>query len=345
MKDDSFSPKERFKRLNEFVKGTADEHVSAFAAQTAFFIFLAFFPLVSLLMALSRFLPYSQEQIIQFICYVLPARFEEYVISIVDDIYSGTTNTLTVASAAITLWSSAKGLMALRNGLNEIYRKRERRNYIIIRSISSLYTILFIVLLLAMIPLNMFGTQIALFVMSRFPKLNNLTLLIYGLRTGATFIVLFLFFSLMYTIVPTRRLRYIRQIPGAVFSAASWVLVTKVFSLYIDRFLTTSYMYGSLTMVVLIMFWLYTVVSLLFMGGQINEYLYEIKYAEIDELLWKQKLARRRERRRKLAEKRARKGGKSIKVVPDDYDPEEAELISEEDIDSQRPEDIISGQD
>ena len=158
-------------------------------------------------MSLSAFLPITQNQLIELICNVLPARFEDYVISIVNDIYEGRSYTMTIVSAGIALWSAAKGLLALRLGLNEVYRSREQRNILIIRGISSAYTALFLVMLVFMIPLNMFGTQIALFVINKFPDFDNVTMLVLGLRTLATFIILFLFFWMLFTIVPTRKLK------------------------------------------------------------------------------------------------------------------------------------------
>ncbi|MBO6164887.1 MAG: YihY/virulence factor BrkB family protein [Eubacterium sp.] len=299
--------KEKLRRLKDFLEGTADEHIGAFAAQTAFFIFLSFFPMVSLLMSASKFLPVTQDQLINLICNVIPGRFEDYVISIVSDIYAGGTYTMTIISAVIALWSSAKGLMAIRNGLNEVYRSREQRNYLIIRGISSVYTALFLVMLIIMIPLNMFGTQIVLFVINKFPAFDNLAMFLYGLRTGATFIVLFLFFWLLYTIVPNRRLKFIRQIPGALFTAGAWVAVTKIISIYVDQFLFNSYMYGSLTMVILMMMWLYVVSSMIFVGAQINEYLYLVKYkdedAEIDRKKKEEKERKRLEKERRKLEK------------------------------------------
>ena len=317
--------KERYQRLKNFIQGTADEHIGAFAAQTAFFIFLAFFPMVNLIMSLSAFLPITQSQLIEIICNVLPARFEDYVISIVNDIYAGRSYTMTIVSAAIALWSAAKGLLALRYGLNEVYRSREQRNYLIIRGISSAYTALFLVMLVFMIPLNMFGTQIALFVINKFPDFDNITMLVFGLRTGATFVILFLFFWMLYTIVPNRKLKFSRQIPGAVFTAGAWIAITKVMSLYIDQFMTNSYMYGSLTMVILIMLWLYSVSCSIFIGGQINEYLYIIKYKDEDrEIAEKKAAAKAKRREEREARKQAKKDRKLAKKQGIQYNPDES---------------------
>ena len=272
----------RLKDIMKFWSGTADEHMGAFAAQSAFFIFLSFFPLINIVISLPKFLPFSREQMLEIIYYILPNRFESYVGDIVAEMYSNSTNSMTVISIIITLWSAAKGIMSIRTGLNEVYRSRENRNYFIIRGISSVYTLVFIIIFIALIPLNMFGTQIALYILGRFPHYANEALLVLSLRSTATFILLFVMFDLMYTIVPTRKLKFKNQLPGAFFAAISWVGVTKIFSLYIDYFAVKSYMYGSLTTVIMLLFWMYIVIYLVFMGAQLNEYLHTCRKREAE---------------------------------------------------------------
>ncbi len=123
----------------------------------------------------------------------------------------------------------------------------------------------------------MFGTQIALYILEQFPTLQNVTMLVYSLRSTATFVLLFIMFELLFTIVPTKRLKFRKQVPGAVFAALLWVLVTKLFSIYIDYYASKQYMYGSLTTVIMIMFWLYMVIYILFLGAQLNEYLHQCR--------------------------------------------------------------------
>ena len=68
----------RMKDIMKFWSGTADEHMGAFAAQSAFFIFLSFFPLINIVISLPKFLPFSREQMLEIIYYILPNRFERY---------------------------------------------------------------------------------------------------------------------------------------------------------------------------------------------------------------------------------------------------------------------------
>ena len=264
----------RIKDIIRFWKGTADEHMGAFAAQSAFFIFLSFFPIINIIIALPKLLPFSEEQMLELIYYVLPSSFENYVAGLVSEMYQNSSNSLTIISLIIAVWSAAKGLTAVRYGLNEVYRSREARNYIIIRSISAVYTVIFVLLVLLLVPLNMFGTQIAIYILNQFPHFTDITLLVYSIRSSATFILLFIMFDLLYTIVPSKKLRFGKQLPGALLAAFLWVSVTKLFSLYIDYYATRSYMYGSLTTVIMLMFWMYFVIYFIFVGAQLNEYLH-----------------------------------------------------------------------
>ncbi|MCR5632307.1 MAG: YihY/virulence factor BrkB family protein [Eubacterium sp.] len=274
--------KNRFKDIIRFVNSTADEHMGAFAAQSAFFIFLSFFPIVNILINIPRYLPITDDQLLEILYAVLPSRFETYVGNIVADMYENSSGSVAIISVVIAVWSAAKGIMAIKYGLNEVYRSRQTRNYFIIRSISAVYTVVFLVLLVALIPLNMFGTQIAMFILNKFPEYSNETWLVLSLRGSATFVLLFVMFELMYTIVPDRKLKFRNQVPGALFAAFSWVTATKIFSLYIDVYASKSYMYGSLTTVIMLMFWLDIVIYLVFVGAQINEYLHVCRKREAE---------------------------------------------------------------
>ncbi len=264
----------RIKDIIRFWKSTADEHMGAFAAQSAFFIFLSFFPIINLIICIPKLLPFTQEQMLELIYYVLPSSFEEYVAGLIKEMYDNSSNSITIISLVVAVWSAAKGLTAVRYGLNEVYRSRESRNYFIIRSISAVYTIVFVIIVLLLVPLNMFGTQIALYILNQFPHFTDVTLLVYSIRSSATLILLFVMFDLMYTIVPSKKLKLRKQMPGALLSAFLWVIITKIFSLYIDYYASKSFMYGSLTTVIMLMFWMYFVIYSIFIGAQLNEYLH-----------------------------------------------------------------------
>ncbi len=267
-------------KVLDYLDSTLDEHVPAFAAQSAFFLFLSFFPIISLILTFTDIFPFTKDELLRFIYHVIPADFEPLIYQIVNDIYNNASSSVAVISFIIALWSAAKGFMAIRNGLNEVYRSRDTRNYVISRSISMIYTAIFIAIIIVLVLLNIFGRQIAQWLIAKYPDSQNLTVFVYSFRSLASFFVVFVLMDLLYTFVPNRKLSPIRQITGAMFAAIAWVGIAKLFSQIVDHYIGSSSVYGSLTTVVLIMIWLYYVCFVIFIGAMINEFIYEYYYRD-----------------------------------------------------------------
>ena len=66
-----------------------------------------------------------------------------------------------------------------------------------------------------------------------------------------------------------------KQLPGAVFAAIGWMIVSWIFSVYVDIFKGFSDMYGSLTTIVLIMLWMYFCMYCILLGGELNMMMYD----------------------------------------------------------------------
>ena len=63
------------------------------------------------------------------------------------------------------------------------------------------------------------------------------------------------------------------HVPGAVLSAAGWMVFSYAFSMYIDKISGFSNMYGSLTTMILIMLWLYFGMYITLIGAEFNQLL------------------------------------------------------------------------
>ena len=66
------------------------------------------------------------------------------------------------------------------------------------------------------------------------------------------------------------RRNFLRVAGASAFSAVGWMIVSWIFSVYLDIFKGFSSMYGSLTTIVLIMLWLYFCMYILLLGGEVN---------------------------------------------------------------------------
>ena len=87
--------------------------------------------------------------------------------------------------------------------------------------------------------------------------------------------MLVVFCLLIYKFLPNRRDRLVKQLPGAAFAALGGLVISWIFSVYLDIFEGFSSMYGSLTTIVLIMLWMYFCMYSILLGGEINVMLYD----------------------------------------------------------------------
>ena len=81
---------------------------------------------------------------------------------------------------------------------------------------------------------------------------------------------IFLFLMLFNCVVPNLHLKFREVWPGALFSLVAWILVSWVFSFYVDNMARYSVLYGSLAAIIVLMLWLYIVSIILLMGPQLN---------------------------------------------------------------------------
>ena len=285
------------RNITEFSEGIKNEHIGAFAGQSAYFIFLSIFPLLSLMLMLAPILPFTQGQLVDFLVQIFPEDFSSFIRGIIDEIYSSGTPVLTIVSLVAGLWSASKGVLAIRNGLNEVFHTRETRNFLIAKLIGVLYTAVLVILIIALAAFELFGRQLMEWLVEQFAELKPLMDLLMQISGVLTFGLALLLILMMYAILPSgKRQSLIFQIPGAVFSAAAWVLIAWGFSYYISYSMKQSYMYGSLFTIILLLFWVYLMVNILFWGAQLNQFLMEYVYPE--------RVAKRRAARDAKLEKR-----------------------------------------
>ena len=151
--------KRLIKTISEFADSISKDHMGAFAAQSAFFILLSIFPIINIILAFIKFLPMTEKDFVDFISKLMPDGANNTIVGIVGEIYDNSAGTLTIVSLVIGLWSAAKGIMAIRNGLNEVYKAKTKVNFLIQRLISSFYTMIIVIAVLATSLISVFGDQ------------------------------------------------------------------------------------------------------------------------------------------------------------------------------------------
>ena len=261
------------RRIINIMDTVASHHTGAYAAQAAYFFMLSLIPIIILLLTTVQFTPVSMEDVMSAVLQVFPSSVEGLIRSIVLEVYtrSGTIIPITIL---IALWSAGKGVLSVTSGLNCIYENMETRNYIYLRIRASLYTVIFLLAIILSLVLSVFGNSISAMVYVHVPFLSKVVDFIIRIRTVVSLVVLTVFWDLIYKFLPNRKNRekttLKKQLPGALVTACGWLLISFVFSIYLDVFTGFSSMYGSLTTIILIMLWLYMCMYIILIGGEVN---------------------------------------------------------------------------
>lgn len=249
--------------------------VEAYAAGATLFLVISFFPGAVLLLSLLPRLPFTETQITELFVRIIPEAIADFVRRVLTELYDGSHVTVTVITAALALWSSSKGSVSLMRGLDRIYGVHRTRGYVFLRLLASVYVLVFFVILTIVLAFLGFGDVVLQWLSQLFPLFKEGVLWRRGLSFLLSFALLFFLFWFLYVAVPQRRNKWLQQFPGALLAAGGWVGFSSLFSLYLNRIGGTSSYYGSLSIVMFSLLWLYFCMYIFFIGAEINVWIDE----------------------------------------------------------------------
>lgn len=261
--------KRYWEKLKQIAGYVGRLRVPVYASHASFFIVLAVFPMLVLLMGLLRYTGLEAEYLTELLHGILPTALMSSAQKLILDTYHSSTGTLLSVSALTALWSAGRGIHGLTTGLNRVYEVSEDRGYFRTRLVSMLYTVGFLAVLLLTLVLHVFGGQL----LSWLPVGGGVLQLLESILDLRFFLLLILqtgLFTLMYMVLPNKRNKASDAFPGAVFSSVCWLVFSEAYSVYMEHFAGLSKVFGSVYAVALSMLWLYCCVSILFYGGALN---------------------------------------------------------------------------
>lgn len=254
-----------------FMRRMKEDHIGAYATQAAYFLIMSFIPFVLFLTALVRYTPLTYRVVRDAIVSVVPVNLQGAVLGIVAEIYSRNSTVMPLA-VLTTLWSAGKGFQAMTNGFNVIYHVKETRNWLINRIYSVIWIVLFVVALIGCLIILVLGDYIYEMLLVYVPFIGRMVSRFMSEKGLFVFLVLFIFFDVMYKVLPNRKASFRSQIPGALFTTVAWSVFSYIFSFYFLIFPNFSNIYGSFAALILVMIWLYECMIFMLCGAEINAY-------------------------------------------------------------------------
>ncbi|WP_322180685.1 YihY/virulence factor BrkB family protein [Neglectibacter caecimuris] len=288
------------KHIKWFAGRVTRDRLDSASAHGAFFLIISFLPFIALVLTLMQRIHFSSGVPILEAALRL---FPESVSSFVEALFPNPLESGGVLPVAVitSVWTSSMAMVAVIKGLDQIYEVKESRGLVRLRAVAILYVLAFAVVILVTAALLVFGSTIYNYLLKHSPPFFA-TLLI-NFKSLVGFLLLFIFFTLMYTFLPRRRIKFLHNLAGAAFGAAGWVLFSFFFSLFVENFSNFS-IYGSLATLVILMYWLFFCMYILFLGAEVSMWL---EFSGIQDDLKNASKKRRKARERKKRERDAEK--------------------------------------
>lgn len=251
--------------------------VPVYAANAAYFIILAAFPTVMLLLNLLSYTSLGGGALLEILEKVIPSALMPSITRLLTGMFASSSKTLVSVSALQRCGPPAVGFSACSPVSTEFTTFR-RTGAMSLPGCSAWCT--------PSCPpdaapdpaLHVFGQTI----LAQLPQSDNPAMLFLLRVISSRFLVLLLLqtalFTAMFMFLPNRRNKFLPSLPGALLASLGWQLFSDFFSLYVEHFSNFSTVYGSLSAVAIAMLWLYTCVAIVFYGGALNKYLADIGY-------------------------------------------------------------------
>lgn len=249
-----------------------NSNVWAHCASVGFFGFLSIFPVMAVFVLLYglAFSPAEMQEQISVLRPFIPDTVYEVLNSRLSALVSNTTSALTfslVLSTLLALYAGSKGVKSLIILINLAFHITQERNFIqgnilavsltfgaVVILIIAVSSIAIIPVGAAYFPFPQIAKTIALW--SRWPILAG---------------IIFLSFLSLYRLAPNRDAVALKKlVPGAALATILWIVLSVLFSIYVQNFNNYSAEFGALSAAVVIMLWLYYSAFIVAFGAIFN---------------------------------------------------------------------------
>lgn len=251
---------------------TSRDYISLVAAGVAFYGLLAIFPALAAAISIYGLVadPADIQQQMSGVMSVLPEQAAGILRQQMQSLASQPSGGLSIGVAVgilLALWSAAKGMKALMQGLNIAYDEQESRGFFKLNGIALLLTVGGIVFgLLALSVITLVPAAIQMLNLSGLIA-TVVSLVSWPLLLGALVVSL----AMAYRYGPSRDEPQWRWASwGAGVAAGLWLIGSILFSVYVANFGSYGKTYGSLGAVVILMMWLFLTAYAILLGAELN---------------------------------------------------------------------------
>ena len=256
-----------------------NHHISNLSSQLAFDIMFSMVPFLILLLSLVGFINVNPESVLEFFTRMLPEQLYELVSTLTMQLLQTKNGNLLSVSLIFSLYTASRAFRAIRYGLNRAYNEEEDKNFIKVIISSIIFMVVIILLILFTLAVLVFGEMIGNILIKWLGLSPRIFDYIKYLRYPIGIVGMIVVFSGIYKIIPSRKVKIMEALPGAIFTSVVWTVSSMGFAYYVNNFGRYSDLYGSIGVIIILMVWLKLTSITILLGGELNAIIMEdMKY-------------------------------------------------------------------
>ena len=261
-------------RIKNMFKKFFDDNCMYYSAVVCFYILTCTVPMILLIVTIIGFFPINASDFINnALEYVLPSDVANLVSGVFIEQSQGQKVIFTSIYSLTAIYSAGSVFMAIMQLIDRIYGVEKKVSWIKRRLRSTKYTMYFLLFLLMVVGIFVYGNSMAESIESFAP---NWATIIQSIEISKPIVLPIGFitaFTLMYMHVPNRKSTFFKELPGAIVAAVGWLIFTNIYYMIVNSSSQINLVYGSLSNFIMALFWLYFGIMIIFIGAEFNSYI------------------------------------------------------------------------
>lgn len=258
--------------LIDMLKRIKNDEITAYAAQTTYFLILSIFPfLIFFITVMGRMnlIALGINEFTNTLSFV-PTEIATLLDDVLADITAVQTDTIASVSIIITVYSASRGVRAIMRAMNKAFDLRETRGFLQKMFISFVYTLGLALIIVIALALVVFGKAIGGLLFG-WLGISRYYVTVWNLiRLFVPILLTVVVLAFIYRATPNVRLKFKNVLPGTLFATCASFIASYIFSYYINNFGNYSVVYGSIGSIIVLLLWLYIISIILILGGEVN---------------------------------------------------------------------------
>jgi membrane protein len=258
-------------------KEILDDDCLGMAAQLAYYLVLALFPALVVVVALVSYLPWSVlDSLVSAIDRVAPGEIVKLVRDQISELASGNHGGLLTIGVIGAVWTSSSALVSIVSTLNRAYEVTESRPWWKVRLVGIGLTVGLAVFIVGSLVLLLIGPTLTRYIESTMGWGSAAAVAWSILQYPLVFALASLGIALIYYFAPDVDQDWVWITPGSIVACLLWLIVSFGLKVYVSQFADYNATYGALGGAAILLLWMYLTGLAILAGGELNA---EIEHA------------------------------------------------------------------